>query len=102
MYDQGAKMNTGLSQTLKPEPTRQGQVSEQLERGQSLGEKLHSAIQRLGGRLESIIRCEPTCGEDSPKEPCDSVGLAEILREQNRKTEYAIERINSLIERCEL
>ena len=91
-----------LKEGIESAPKRTGQIEEQIVIAQKLSESLHSAIQRLQGMIESVLRQEPTCGSDPDKEPNSTVGLVECLREQNRKLAYATERINSMIDRCEL
>jgi hypothetical protein len=105
MYDQGAKCQTGGSAGVAgicPTAEKQGQVQSQINESRRLMEILHSSIEELSHRVSCIVRQEPVCGAEA-KEPClQEVGLAADIREQNKRMGYAIERINSLIERCEL
>ena len=84
-------------------PRQHGQVAIEVEASHSLIEGLYSAILQLQGRIESTLRPEEQCGENQSKESCSIYcGLAESLREQNRKIGYATKEIEDLIGRCEL
>lgn len=91
-----------LREGLEPEPRRQGQIEEQIVIGQKLAEGLHSAIQRLQGMIESVLRQDPARDEPKKEVVCCTTDLADRLREQNQKVAYATDRINDMIDRCEL
>ena len=95
-------LSRDCGQSLNPTTARQGQVLEQIEMGKKLSDELHSAIERLQDRISAVLLPDSPCGSDGQKERACQVGLAEVLSEQNRKTQYAITRLNGLIERCEL
>ena len=109
MYSENqAKCQTQVSQVrglrdIEPAPRNPGQVALEVEASHILIEGLYSAILQLQGRIESTLRPEEQCGENQSKESCSIYcGLAESLREQNRKIGYATKEIEDLIGRCEL
>jgi hypothetical protein len=81
---------------------KQTQVASEVSQGQMLSEKLHKAIDFLGARLEPVLRQENE-GEDSEKtlEP-QRVSLARTLGETNKTIQYAIRKINELVDRLEI
>lgn len=77
-------------------------VTEQVTALAKRTDQLHGVISALEQRIDPIVRSAPqmpgNAAEKSPAEP----GLAGVLREMNQRVEYALARLDSLLNRIEL
>lgn len=92
-------MNTGVG----PAPSRQSQVSQELDHCNAARNNLHEVIDELEKRLHPILRMDPQPpGQSGDKEAQPLVGLAQAVRESAQDIEVWTGRLRSLLSRIEL